>query len=167
MNYTFIKMNKQNGVVLVVSLVFLIALTAVASTLMLNTTADVKMSGASEDKVVATEEAVSAMDEVIYRQVNPATGGSNAFALPIVKFKDGNIDLKAALIKTKKNVTTVGVGLPNNKYVIEIPCPHMSQASSVQTLSCNILRVQLDKTYGRKNTSIVQVESGVAQPLLR
>ncbi|MFQ3266042.1 MAG: type IV pilus assembly protein PilX, partial [Colwellia sp.] len=46
-----VQSNKQRGVVLVVSLIFLIALTAVASALMLNTTTDMKMSGASEMQV--------------------------------------------------------------------------------------------------------------------
>lgn len=43
-------MNKQKGVVLIISLVFLVALTAVAAALMQNTTTDMKMSGASEEK---------------------------------------------------------------------------------------------------------------------
>lgn len=161
------KVKNQQGVVLVVALVFLIALTAVASTLMLNTTTDVKMSGASEDKVVANEEAISAMDEVIHRQVNPVVGGVNAFAQPIIKFKGKDLSLLASLSKTKKNITKADLGLTNNKYVIEIPCPHSRNASSVQTLNCNVLRVQISKSYGRKNKSVVEVESGIAQPLLR
>ena len=62
---------KQRGVVLVVSLVFLVALTAVAAALMQNSTTDMKMSGASEEKVVALQEVVSAVDEVIFNQVGP------------------------------------------------------------------------------------------------
>ena len=48
----------QKGVVLVVSLVFLVALTAVAAALMQNSTIDMKMSGASEEKTVALQEVV-------------------------------------------------------------------------------------------------------------
>ena len=80
-------LRNQTGVVLIVALVFLIALTAVAAALMQNSTTDMKMSGASEEKVVATQEAISASDEVIFRQVNAAVG-NNKFALPIVRFKD-------------------------------------------------------------------------------
>ena len=61
--------SKQQGVVLVISLVFLIALTAVAAALMLNTTTDMRMSGASQEKVIATQEAVSAIDEIIYKNI--------------------------------------------------------------------------------------------------
>ena len=36
---------------------------------MQNTTLDIKMSGASEEKSVATQEAISAVDQVIFRQM--------------------------------------------------------------------------------------------------
>ena len=74
-------LKNQQGVVLIVSLVFLISLTAVVAALMQNTTADVKMSGASEQKMIATQSAVSAIDEVIYNQVAP--GKTNVFARTI------------------------------------------------------------------------------------
>ncbi|RHW75552.1 hypothetical protein [Colwellia sp. RSH04] len=166
MNNSFKKIESQQGVVLVVSLVFLVALTAVASTLMLNSTTDIKMSGASEDKVVATEEALSAMDEVIFRQINPAAGGANSFTVPIVKLKGKELSLLGSVITTKKHITKADLGLVNNKYTIAIPCPHSMQGSSVGTINCNVLRVKLNKTYGRKNTSIVAVEAGIAQPIL-
>ena len=51
--------------ILVVALVFLIALTGVASALMLNTTSDMKMSGASQEKVLAMQEAVGTVDQSI------------------------------------------------------------------------------------------------------
>ena len=48
-----VTLKNQQGVVLIVSLVFLVALTAVAAALMQNTTTDMKMAGASEEKVSA------------------------------------------------------------------------------------------------------------------
>ena len=160
------KLRVQRGVVLIVALVFLIALTAVASTLMLNTTADVKMSGATEDRVVASEEAISAMDEVIFRQVNPLAGGANAFQMPIVNFAAADISLLDSLSKTKKNVTQADLGIVSNQYGLEPGCPHMSNASTNGKIDCNILRVQVSKTYGRKNNNVVQVESGVIQLIM-
>jgi len=157
---------EQRGVVLVVALVFLIALTAVASTLMLNTTTDVKMSGASEERVVAIEETISAVDELFYRQINPLEGGGNAFASPIAVFQNQDVPLLDSLTKTQKNVTEATLGLANNKYAKPMTCPHSLRASSVGVLECNILRVQVSKTYGRKNNNVVEVESGVTQVLL-
>ncbi|WP_232769033.1 PilX N-terminal domain-containing pilus assembly protein [Colwellia sp. Bg11-28] len=161
--------NKQRGVVLVVSLVFLVALTAVASALMLNTTTDMKMSGASEAKVVANQEAFAATDELIFRQVRPAAGGRNDFALPIITFANGNRDVLVDLVQsnTQNDVTSATIGLANNEFVLESDCPHSRSASSTQVFTCNMLRVQIIKVYGRKQNSTIQVNSGIAQQLLR
>jgi len=152
----------QRGVVLIVSLVFLIALTGVAAALMQNTTSDMKMSGASEDKVIATQEAISATDEVIFRQVNAT---NNAFASSLVKFP---IAVTDTLVKTNKSSdTTANIDIANNELALEPDCPHSRAASSAQVFTCNVLRVRVTRTYGRKNTNEVQVNSGVAQQLLR
>jgi Tfp pilus assembly protein PilX len=152
----------QYGVVLIVSLVFLIALTAVAAALMQNTTSDMKMSGASEEKVVATQEAISSVDEVIYRQINDAA--NNEFASALVLFPFTVTD---TLTKTKDGNTIANVDLGNNPYKLEVPCPHSRSASSVQIFTCNVLRVQVTKKYGRAKTNEVEVNSGIAQQLLR
>jgi len=184
---TNININKQRGVVLVVSLVFLIALTAVASALMLNTTVDLKMSGASEEKVVANQEAVSAVDALIFAQVNAPTG-ENDFAIPLVAFNKtaGNcnnlrenelIDVEGSCVidsleefdtvHPDADVDSATIGMGNNQYALEADCPHSTNASSTQVFTCNVLRVQINKQYGRKNASLVQANSGIAQQLLR
>jgi len=149
----------QHGVVLIVSLVFLIALTAVAAALMQNTTSDMKMSGASEEKVVATQEAISSVDESIYEQVKG--GGNNAFASALVLFP-----LSVTLPKTSDDAVS-NIDIPNNQYTLEADCPHSRSASSVQVFACNVLRVQVIKKYGRANTNEIEVNSGIAQQLLR
>ncbi|MDX2367716.1 MAG: hypothetical protein QNK36_04830 [Colwellia sp.] len=180
-------MNKQRGVVLVVSLVFLIALTAVASALMLNTTADLKMSGASEEKVVANQEVVSAIDELIFTQVNAPTG-ANDFAVPLVVFNKtaGNctdsgdntlieVDDSCVInaldefdtVNQDPDVTLATIGMGNNQFALEVDCPHSTNASSTEVFTCNVLRIQVNKQYGRKNASLVQANSGIAQQLLR
>lgn len=165
---TRISLNKQKGVVLVVSLVFLGALTAVASALMLNSTSDMKMSGASGDKVVATQEAYSAMDELIYRQVRPTTGNVNTFALSVNSYKASDKVLLGDLVEsnTDGNITEAIVGLPDNDFALEVPCPHSRGASSVGTINCNVLEVRLTKQYGRNKTSTIEINAGIAQQLL-
>ncbi len=186
-NISSMCMKRQRGVVLVVSLVFLIALTAVASALMLNTTADLKMSGASEEKVVANQEVISAIDALIFAQVNAPTG-ENDFAVPLVAFNktDGNcndlrenelIDVDGSCVidaleefdtvNPNADVTLATIGMGNNQYGLEADCPHSTNASSTGVFSCNVLRVQVDKQYGRKNASLVQANSGIDQQLLR
>lgn len=160
--------SRQKGVVLIVALVFLIALTAVAAALMQNSTSDMKMSGASEEKVIATQEAISASDEVIFRQVNAAPG-NNRFASALVLFNDENFrNVTGSLSITNTDVdTTANINIANNELELEPDCPHSRSASSAQVFTCNVLRVQVVRKYGRKSTNEVEVNTGVAQQLLR
>lgn len=167
MNNKYGKAYKQQGVVLVVSLVFLVALTAVAAALMQNTTTDMKMSGASEEKVIAVQQAVSAVDEIIFNQVSP--GKTNEFAAAIVTFKDGEKSLTAEMptLWDSNKFDPPELDVTNNEYMLEASCPHSKSASSTQVFSCNVLKVQVNRKYGRNNTSTVNVNSGIAQQLLR
>ena len=161
-------LSRQKGVVLIVALVFLTALTAVAGALMQNSTSDMKMSGASEEKVVATQEAISASDEVIFRQMN-ADSGNNKFASAIVRFQDdsfGNVTGSLNITNTGSD-TMATLNVANNDLELEVDCPHSKSASSVQIFTCNVLRVQVVRQYGRKNTNEVEVNTGVVQQLLR
>ncbi|GHE79798.1 pilus assembly PilX family protein [Thalassotalea profundi] len=159
----------QQGVVLIVSLVFLIALTAVAVALMQNSSSDVRMSGASEEKAIATQQAISVNDEVIADQLSGAAG-TNSFAFPLVRFPITGLENN--LSATLKPNTVALIDIANNALKLEGDCPHSRNASSTSVFSCNVLRTQVIKTYGRKNVSGVQtnriiVNSGVAQELLR
>jgi hypothetical protein len=148
-------LNKQQGFVLVISLVFLIALTAVASALLLNTTSDMKMSGASQEKVIATQEAISTIDEVILIQT---TSGTNLFSSSL--FPEQGIPVNVTRESTHAEITNSNV----NSLVAE--CPHSETASSVDMFDCNILRIRVIKTYGNNNSSSVVVSAGIAQQLL-
>ncbi len=163
-----VKQGKQQGVVLVVSLVFLIALTAVAAALMQNSTTDMKMSGASEEKMVADQEVVSAVDEFIFKQVTGGTG-NNGFAKSIATFKDGAKNIKAELTNANKHgdINAASLDVANNEFKLEADCPHSRSASSAQVFTCNILRIQISRDYGRNKTSTVEVNSGIAQHLLK
>jgi uncharacterized protein (UPF0333 family) len=149
---------KQKGVVLVVALIFLVALTAVAAVLMSSTTVDMKMAGASQDKVAATQDALGANDQVIQAQVTKAVADTNNFTLPIALYPIQNIAVSA--VDTN---ATIAFNNPNN---IETDCPANKVASSVQVFKCNYLQVQIDKTYGRSNTNTVSIRAGIAQQLL-
>jgi len=153
-----LNIRQQRGVVLIVSLVFLIALTAVAAALMQNTSTDVKMSGASQEKVIATQEAISSTDEIIFNEVTK-TNGTNRFASEIADFP---LDPAPA---ASADDTTVVVDLAN-PYNLETDCPHSKSASSVQVFKCNVLQLQINRAYGRTNASTIQVNSGIAQQLL-
>lgn len=163
-SYANIDRDKQRGVVLIVSLIFLIALTAVASALMLNSTTDMKMSGASEMQVVANQEAYGAMDELIFRQIQ-SVAAQNEFKLPIVLYQNGARSVLPDLISTNTmaDITAASIGIQNNEFNLEVGCPRITNPSS--GVICNIFQVQLSKNYGRNNTSTVQVSAGIVQKL--
>lgn len=154
---------RQTGVVLVVALVFLVALTAVAAALMQNSTMDMKMSGASEEKAVALQEIVSALDEVIFNQVGP--GKVNSFARPV----SGNFPIieQAVLLPNTATKSTARVDAANNQFDLDITCPHMKLASSTEVFSCNMLKVTANRKYGRTGQSDLSADSGIAQQLLK
>lgn len=145
---------KQQGVVLIVSLVFLVALTAVASALMLNTTSDMKMSGSSQTKVNAVQEAISSIDEIVAAQVQGSTNAFTSSQFPI------SMDGVVTPVNTTANITMV-----NAKNLV-VDCPYTKLASDTSQFKCNLLRIQSTKLYGRAETSSVQVNAGIAQQLL-
>jgi len=150
------KNNQQQGVVLIVALVFLVALTAVAGALMQATTSDMKMSAASQEQAVATQEAISAIDQVIYKEIN-SVGTANGFAAPMQTFPS---DPTVSAVNTTASIV---IATPNS---LVVDCPHSQHASSVQVFKCNALRIQIVRKYGRTNASTITVTSGVSQQLL-
>lgn len=144
---------KQQGVVLIVALVFLAALTAVAAALMQNASTDVKMSGASQEKTVATQEAVSALDELLYNEITQ-TNGTNNLTTQIANFP------LSPAVSTANTTTNVDFG---SAYDLETDCPHSRAPSSSKTIKCYILRVEVNKHYGKNNNSTIEVRAGVAQ----
>ena len=159
---TSLVLQKQQGVVLVVSLVFLIALTAVAAALMQNTTTDIKMSGASEEKVVATQAAVSAVDEIINNQINVQPTNLFTQGLNLVPTYNSNQLLPAAT----KTGASASARVINNPLFEEFACPRARVASSVGIIECNFLQLQIQRPYGRTNTSNVVINADIAQQLL-
>jgi Tfp pilus assembly protein PilX len=153
---TNIKSNQ--GFVLVVALVFLVALTAVASALMLNSTTDMKMSGASQEKVIATQEAISSIDEVIMQQVT--LGATNLFTNSVFE-EGGNPGVSV-------NVTAENTNAVINNAIVDnllVDCPAMKGGSSNDRIKCTALRVTVVKSYGNNETSSVVVNAGIAQQI--
>jgi Tfp pilus assembly protein PilX len=149
---------EQQGMVLVISLVFLVALTAVAAALMQNSTTDMKMSGATEEKSVALQEVVSAADEVIFNELAP--GVVNRFALPI---NGDNFPVVAAnLLPGTRTNATAQINVANND---SDACPALkgNNNNSQGTIGCNNFRVTINRNFGRTNQNVITVNTGVTQ----
>ncbi|MGB2739382.1 MAG: pilus assembly PilX N-terminal domain-containing protein [Cognaticolwellia sp.] len=162
MNNISTSFKQQQGVVLIVALVFLIALTGVAAALMQNTTSDMKMTGASNEKVIATQAAISAVDEVINNQLN--IQAINVFTQGLNRFPTyTSAELLPAVTKTGATASTAVI---NNPLSEEFACPRSAVGSSVGIIECNILQLQTQRQYGRGNTSTIVVDATIAQQLL-
>jgi Tfp pilus assembly protein PilX len=142
--------NRQRGVVLIVALVFLIALTAVAAALMQNTTTDIKMAGASQEKVMVTQETISEMERVINDGVD-----TGVFAKII--------DAPIAFTVTEP-LTMNATGINANQYGFDVSCPRSRNPTS--GMKCSIKRLQVTQVYGRDNNNTIEVNSGISQQLL-
>ena len=129
--------SKQQGVVLVVSLVFLVALTGVAGALMQNTTTDIKMAGASDEKVIATQEAISAADETINNQVNVLA--TNLFTQGLNNVAGYTSD--DLLPATTKTGASASASVFGNPLFEEFACPRSAVSSSVGVIECNFLQL--------------------------
>ncbi len=149
--------HKQQGVVLVIALVFLIALTAVAAALMQNSTSDMKMSGASEEKVIALQDAISAVDEVI------ATQKQTGFTRPV---SDGNFPIADALPEIPSTQASANVELSGNPFLLERNCPRSKVASSTGVFQCRLFTVNVSRAYGRTGASTINVRAGVTQQII-
>ena len=156
---------KQQGIVLIVALVFLVALTAVAAALMQNTTSDMKMAGASNEKVIATQGAISAIDEIINNQLNirPVGGDTNLFTQGL-NFMETYTSAQLLPVDTETGATATA-NVINNQYFEAYPCPRASVSSSIGIM-CNVIQLQAQRPYGRKDTSTVVVNVNIVQQLL-
>ncbi len=148
---------QQYGVVLIVSLVFLIALTGVVAALMQNTTTDMKMSGASQEKLIASQETLSEIDQIIYNQVRKVDG-TNHFtdALPL---------FPVTPTVNQPSITTGEITVVN-PLKLTVQCPRAANGSSNGVFNCNVLNVKVTRKYGRTNNSSVEVNAGIAQQLI-
>ncbi len=149
---------QQQGVVLVVSLVFLVALTAVAAALMQNSTTDMKMSGATEEKSVALQEVMSAADEVVFDELY--SGNVNRFARPI---NGDNFPINAAdLLPNTATKSTAQISVANTNSSC---LPSKGNASSSGVISCNYFTVTTTRNYGRNAQNIIRATSGIVQKI--
>jgi hypothetical protein len=124
-----------------------------------------KMSGASEEKAVALQEVVSAVDEVIFNQVAP--GKDNRFSRPVSGNENFPIEDQAELLPGTATQSRARVDVANNAYNLDVGCPHSKIASSTGVFDCNVLRIRVDRDYGRTGRSNISADSGIAQQLLK
>lgn len=142
---------RQQGFVLMVSLVMVIAISAIAVTLLSSSTMDMKMATAAEDWEMATHIARGGNDQLYFDAVN-RTGGGNYFAAFAANQQEANYSSEYGA------VSTVAWGSDNP---VETDCPRSK--APTEGLQCNFLQATTVKTFGPNNSNQINVVSGVAQ----
>lgn len=143
---------KRQGFVLMVSLVMVVAITAIAVSLMSASTLDTKMAVVTEEREMATHHAKGGNDQLFYNAVNRTVNEQNYFAAFSVSQE------AAQYVSTHGAVSAVSWASDNH---VETDCPRSK--SPTEGLRCNYLSTTTTKTFGPGEVNQINVVSGVAQ----
>ena len=143
---------KQQGFVLMVSLVMVVAITAIAVTLMSSSTLDTKMAVVTEEREMASHHAKGGNDQLFYNAVNRTVNEQNYFAAFSVSQES------AQYVSTHGAISTVTWASDNH---VETDCPRSK--APTEGLRCNYLNATTSKTFGPGDVNQINVVSGVAQ----
>jgi type IV pilus assembly protein PilX len=147
--------NTQKGVVLIVALIMLLAITGVAVALLVSSGVDNKMMSSAQEAELAINEAKGAHDEAYSREVNQV-GGQNQFAL--------DIPIGTSLIVKETQPNTSGTISAYSAISTPTTCgPSATGYSSA--IACTYSRVITDTTYGEVGQTI-RIQSVVSQKVL-
>ncbi len=111
-----------------------------------------------------TQQAISAVDEIIDNQVN--VRAINLFAQGLNNVATyTSADLLPAATKTGASASASVIG---NPFFEAIRCPraNVGAGNSYGTIDCNHMQLQVQRLYGRNNTSTVVIDADIAQQLI-
>lgn len=150
-----VPMQRQKGVVLIVALIMVVAVTGIAVSLMSSSSIDIKVTNAVQEREMAENELIGTVQKVIAREA--AKGSASSFLLD-----------KDEVPKTGENlgdldgVTNTLTNLNNGE--LDLPCPR--RFSFTAGMSCNMLQVDSTITYGSKSKHTITITSGIAQEMV-
>lgn len=147
--------NTQQGFVLIVALIMLLAITGVAVALLVSSGVDNKMMSSAQEAELALNEAKGGHDEAYSREVNQV-GGQNQFAL--------DIPIGTTLPAKETQPNTVGTIRAYGAIAVPTTCPPSFKGYS-SAIACTYNRVVTDTTYGEVGQTI-RIQSVVSQKVL-
>jgi len=155
---------KQKGVVLVVSLVMIIAVTGIAVTLLSSSSIDLKMMSAAQESEVAIAR-VKADSELTIVQEKKAAADENRLLFEPGKFP---ADLATGLDVTPAGASSSVTIYNSNQGPSLLDCPII--VNPTPGIKCNMLRIEATLNYGKldsnsKGKHSISVNSGIAQEM--
>ncbi|CAM4256072.1 pilus assembly protein PilX [Pseudoalteromonas byunsanensis] len=147
--------NQQRGIVLITAMIMIVAVTAIAVTLMSTSSIDLKITNAAQER----EEAESLLMGEVQRAVaqQAALEERSLFTLSKEQLEQGNSTFDG-LNGAKNKVTSLNNG------PMEVNCPRSYSATN--GVICNMTQLETTITYGSKNQYTITVVTGVGQEML-
>lgn len=143
---------RQQGFVLLISLIMVVAITGIAVALLSSSSMDMKMSIAAEDRELATHLARGGNDQLFYDAVNRVVNNQNYFASFAVA------QTATQFVSTHGVVSSVSW---KSDVQVETTCPRSK--APTEGLMCVYLQATTTKAFGPSDANQVNVVSGVAQ----
>ncbi|NMM41640.1 pilus assembly PilX family protein [Pseudoalteromonas arctica] len=155
--------NKQQGVVLIVALIMVVAVTGIAVTLMSSSTIDIKITNAAQEREVAENELIGEVQKVIVTEA--AKGAASSFFLTPNETKT---DDTSVITINEKNISLPGSEMKSiminmNNGRLELNCPRTY--SYTAGVSCNMVQVSTTIEYGLKSKHSLTIVTGIAQEM--
>jgi type IV pilus assembly protein PilX len=147
--------NNQRGVVLISAMLMIVAVSAIAVTLMSSSSVDLKISNAVQEREEAENLLMGEVQRAVATQT--ALGGNSLFTRSRQQLELGNNTFKGqnGAVNT---VTSL------NKGPMEINCPRSYAFTA--GITCNMTQLETTITYGAKSQHTITVVTGIGQEML-
>ena len=147
--------SRQHGVVLIVALIMVVAVTGIAVTLMSSSSIDMKITNAAFEREEAENVLMGNVQQIIANEAKK--GSASHFLYTQAQIPDGD-----AIVLEKIDNTTSTMNNLNNG-VLDLPCPR--RFNFTEGISCNMVQVNSTITYGSKSKHTITITSGIAQEM--
>lgn len=148
--------SKQQGVVLIVALIMVVAVTGIAVTLMSSASVDIKITNAAFEREEAENILMGSVQRVIATEA--ANGGASR-----LMFTKAQIPGDSIALPTIGNTQSSLSNLNEGPDPLRCPREHKYTAGIV----CNMVQINSTITYGSKSRHTLTVTTGIAQQMAK
>ena len=146
---------KQQGVVLIVALIMVVAVTGIAVTLLSSSSVDIKITNAAQERGVAENVFMGDVQNIIANEASAR--GNSRFFLNKEQIGDAGINLGNLGDTTNRMFNRNEGPLPLN-------CPR--RFDDTEGLKCNMIEINSVIKYGSKSKHNLTITTGIAQQML-
>ncbi|MCG7533798.1 pilus assembly protein PilX [Pseudoalteromonas sp. OOF1S-7] len=154
--------HKQQGMVLIVSMVLIVAVMSVAVTLMSSSTIDIKVTNAAQEREAAEALLMGEVQRIIARE--KALLGASVFNSLNGRFENDDGEMTSRLIHEDEELELESLQENLNSGELLLECPRVFNFTN--GLSCVVTEVESSVQYGDQSRHQVTVVIGIAQEVM-